>query len=320
MMKKLIILLMAAVMLISAKITFGYESGIVNGSFEDDGLINDVSIIEPNGWDVNIPPDEFEGWVYSDWVTEGFYNLTLGSYWYQTFYAGDKATVSQYVSLSDVNNIIIDLKLSTYPVSKKWNPTKRTAGILIDDTLVWEAYKPGDDLRGEYRDQFIPVNFEDQGLHKLSLALIADVDELSGTVDRYYYSMWDNIGFDFYCGGHGFLPGDFDRNCFVDFNDFAMFADLWQQQIDPNSKFNIYRDDDVAASGTINFLDYAVLAEGYDGNDFSDLQAFTNLWLDEVPPQNQWNLFREDDVPAHGMINFADLAVYMENWIRSSFD
>ena len=33
--------------------------GFVNGSFEDDGLRNDVTQREPNGWDVNLPSDKF---------------------------------------------------------------------------------------------------------------------------------------------------------------------------------------------------------------------------------------------------------------------
>ena len=34
---------------------------IINGGFEDDGQINDITMREPNGWDVNLPFGKFTG-------------------------------------------------------------------------------------------------------------------------------------------------------------------------------------------------------------------------------------------------------------------
>ena len=71
---------------------------IINGSFEDNNDINDITVQEPNGWDVNIPDtNKFGGYVDSNWPTDGSYNLTVYSEWFQTFDANDMATVSQQV-------------------------------------------------------------------------------------------------------------------------------------------------------------------------------------------------------------------------------
>ena len=114
-------------------------SSIVNGSFEDDGYIADITLKQPNGWsDVNIPSGKFTGYISNDWVTEGSYNLTLSSYWYTGFEANDIATVSQEVFLTDVNEIIFDLNLQTYPFNS-WDPAKRTAVVMSDGVEVWSS-------------------------------------------------------------------------------------------------------------------------------------------------------------------------------------
>ena len=50
----------------------------INGSFEDDNYIGDITVKAPNDWnDVNVPANQFDGYVSSNWVTDGSYNLTL---------------------------------------------------------------------------------------------------------------------------------------------------------------------------------------------------------------------------------------------------
>ena len=52
---------------------------IVNGSFEDDGTINDITAQEPNGWDVNAPSGKFMGETVTSWSTDGRFSLVLSS-------------------------------------------------------------------------------------------------------------------------------------------------------------------------------------------------------------------------------------------------
>ncbi len=88
---------MIVVVLLFGEWVKGGVSVIVNGSFEDDGYIDYISVQEPNGWsDVNVPTSQFDGQVYHYWVTDGSYNLTLYSYWYVAFEVNDIATVSQW--------------------------------------------------------------------------------------------------------------------------------------------------------------------------------------------------------------------------------
>ena len=40
---------------------------IVNGSFKDDGLIDDITAHEPNGWEPNVPSGKFTGSIDASW-------------------------------------------------------------------------------------------------------------------------------------------------------------------------------------------------------------------------------------------------------------
>jgi hypothetical protein len=318
-MKKMTGFLAVLIMLMWTNTIRADANSLVNGSFEDPpGWIDDINAVEPNGWDVNMPTEKFTGWVHADWVTDGLLNLMVYSFWHQAFDANDRTTVSQYVNLTDVNSIVLDLKLSTYPANRKWDPNKRTAGVLIDDVLIWEAYKSGDDLRGEYRNQFIPVDFGDRGLHKLSLALIADVNETPNEADRYYYTFWDNIRFNLHCGGNGFTKGDFNKDCRVDMNDYCMLADKWLEEVEPNSIYNLSNEGDVVGYGVIDFKDFVIFANGWEIGTFEQLEEFTDLWLISVPYDNEWNLYKGDDAAAYGIVNYADLAVFVQDWLGSS--
>jgi len=316
MLKKATFIVMVMVMTLLANCAQADE--IINGSFEDDGLIYDIMVEEPSNWDVNAPAEQFGGWVYTDWVTDGYYNLTLYSKAYKTFEVNDIATVSQKVCLYDVNEIVFDIKLDTQSASNPWDPLKRTAVLMIDDDVVWESNDIGPDVRGEYFDQFYTVEekYKDTNSHMLSLALRVDVNE--ATTNIKYYIDWDFIRFNLHCGDNGFLAGDFNRDCAVDMNDLGMLAEKWLNEIVPNDKYNLSKRDDLEAYGVINLFDFAVFADSWDCN-MADLKAFTDVWLNEVCPNHQYNLFRDDDVDSCGIINFFDFSVFADNWLSSSF-
>lgn len=309
----------AVVVLLSGNPAWADVSVVVNGSFENDGRINDITVREPNGWDVEMPAEKFGGWVYGDWVTDGFYNLSLCSYWFTEFDVGDMAIVSQQVYLTDVNEIIFDLKLEAYPFSEPWDPSKRTAVLLIDDEVVWSSDDWVPDSNGEYRGQPADIDVDDIGLHKLSLGIRADVNEELLDVDVIYYTHWDSVGFELYCEGFGFLAGDFSRDCYVDMDDMEMFAGVWLDKIDPNDKYNLFQGDDTEPNGIINFFDFAVYADDWDYNTV-DLEMFTDVWLCEVETTNEYNLFRKDEEEPNGIVNFLDFAVLAENWMDDSYE
>ena len=298
-------------------------SVIVKGSFEDDGYIPDILAQELNGWsDVNVPASQFGGWVYNNWVTDGSYNLTLFSYWKAGFEANDIAMVSQEVYLADVNEIIFDLKLQTYPFNQ-WDPNKRTAVVLIDNVEVWNSddYQPN--ANGEYWGQVVSVDVADRKLHSLSLGIKADVNEALLDVDTMYYTHWDSIRFNYHCRGFGFLLEDFSRDCYVDMSDLEMLASVWLDDIvpenDPNGRYNLYRNDEIEPHGFINFFDFAVFADVWDGN-MPDLKMLVEQWLDRVDPDNEYNLYHGDDVHPRGIINFYDFAFFADSWLHSSYD
>jgi len=289
---------------------------IVNGSFEDDDWIADIAVKDPNGWTANVPADRFHGYVSSDWRTDGSYNLTLYSEFYQTFAPGDMATVSQQLYLADVNEIRFDLKLETYAFSP-WDPNKCTAVVLIDDEVVWESKSVGTDVRGEYRNQATTVGekYKTTGLHKLSLGIRVNVAEQLW--DR-YITHWDSIRCTLYCGGGGLLAGDLNHDCYVDMNDLKLLADAWLREVDAYDRLNPFRGDDVEGYGTINFLDFAAYASIWKGN-ISDLSTFSNKWLEQVDFDDEYNLFRSDDVGPYSIVNFRDFGVLADNWLGSSY-
>lgn len=296
---------------------------IVNGGFENDAYIPDITVREPNGWsDVNVLASQFGGWVYNNWVTYGSYNLTLFSYWNVGFEANDIAMVSQEVYLTDVNEIIFDLKLQTYPFNK-WDPNKRSAVVMVDNVEVWNSDDCRPDENGEYRDQVIAVDVVDRELHKLSLGIKVDVNEALVDSDTYYYTHWDSVEFNCHCGSFGFLLEDFSRDCYVDMGDLQMLASVWLDDIvpgnDPNGRYNLYRNDEIESYGSINFFDFTVFADGWDGN-MPDLKMLVEQWLDKVEPDDGHNLYHGDDVHRRGIINFLDFAIFADSWLASSYD
>jgi len=288
---------------------------IINGSFEDDGWINDITVKEPNGWDVNVPAGEFLGYVHRDWPTEGIYNLTLYTDYYNTFEVNDMATVSQGLNLTDVNEIIFDLKLQTDSLT--WDPSKVRAIVLIDDDIVWNSNNLSS---GVYYNRIYTVEdkYRDGNLHKFALGIKVKV---AGRLWRTYYTHWDFIECTGFCGGGGLLAGDFDRNCFVDINDLKSMAEVWLDELALDDRHNLFHDDDIIESsgGIVSFLDFAVFADSWDG-DLADLQWLVEKWLQQVGLDDEHNLFKGDDVQAGGIINFFDFAIFADNWLASSYE
>lgn len=309
-MEKVRVFWMLVFMLMFANTVWSGESSIKNGSFEEPGfIITNILEIEPNDWDVNLPAGKFGGSVGDTYgVTDPKYSLTLWSNAYKRLLKDDIGYVYQYVSLRDVNEISFSVNLDTN--TGVWDPNLRTAVVMIGEgekqMIVWESNSVGPDVRNQYYDKVI-INIEDFGEHRFAIGLRVDVNENENNTIK-YYTDWDSIGCKLYCDGYGFLAGDFSRDCYVDFIDYAMLAFVWEQKVDPNSQFNLSREGDIDTHGIINFKDYAMLANTYDGNDFSDLNEFTGLWLSRVPVENEWNLFI-GDFETHGVINFKDYAV-----------
>jgi hypothetical protein len=291
---------------------------IVNPSFEDDGSISETQIetTEPNGWQVNLPAGKFRAYVYTDWPTEGRFNLTLYSQWFVAFSAGDAATISQQVDLTKVEQIIFDLKLDTFGFTA-WDPNICNAVLMIDSDVVWESNSEGSDVRGEYRDQVYKVEekYRTEGLHELSLGLRVNVEE---TLWERYVTHWDFVDCNLFCGGGGILAGDINRDCYVDMNDLQLLAEAWVAEVDPSAGTNLFRDDDLAGLGTINFFDFAVLADGWVGG-LADVLSLAQSWLLDVDVDDPSNVFHEDDVEAGGVINFFDFAVLADAWLDSSY-
>jgi len=236
---------------------------IVNGSFEDDGTIDDIVAQEPNGWDVNVPSGKFTGKTETSWSTDGRFSLSLSSQWFTAFDANDAGTVSQDVFLDDVNEITFDLKLNTWS-GLGWDPNIAIVVVLIDDEVVWEPNSASSDIRGVYASQSYTVEdkYRDENPHKLSFVLRINVDTADGFFE-FYRVWWDSIDCVIYCGGGGLLAGDFNRDCFVDANDLQQVTDVWLLEVDSDDKHNLFQDDDLDGFGTINFFDLAIFADNW---------------------------------------------------------
>lgn len=267
-MRNLLINLAIVTVLFTTGLSQAGTCEFVNGSFEDDGLINDVSRQVPNGWDVNVPSDKFTMGTNNSWSTDGSFSLYIFSQWYTPFTAGDQATVSQQIDLTDIIEIKFDLKLDTY--LDQWDPNLITAVVLIDDDVVWEPNIANPDIRGEYIDQRCAVEdkYRDGELHKLSLGLRVNIDAASG-FPEFYRAWWDSISC-YKC--ESLLMGDFNRDCHVDIEDLRLTADAWLNEVDPNDAINMFKEDDLADYGVVNFYDFAV---------------FADYWLDSIYQQEE---------------------------------
>ncbi|MHC4693390.1 MAG: hypothetical protein ACYS67_11675, partial [Planctomycetota bacterium] len=266
---------------------------VMNGSFEKDGFISDITVQSPRKWcDVNLPAGQFGGWVSIDWKSQGNYSLSLWSNWGVEFTAGDMATVSQQVYLKDVNHIIFDLRLSDVG-GVWWDPAKRSALILIDGNVIWDSGDLVPNVSGEYLNQMVDVNeiYKDESPHTLSLAIRSNVSEI-----EWFYQFqvqWDFVKFDAHCGGFGYLPEDINYDCYVDELDLKLMTEQWLSE-DLNLEYDLFRDDE----DIINFPDFAV---------------FSSYWRDNNCPQS--NGCGGSDFNRSGMVDSADLKIFAEHWL-----
>jgi len=277
---------------------------VANGSFEADGESIDITAENtPYRWDdVNLPGNEFGASLWVDWHTQGYYDLIIYSYDQGTFDVNDMGTISQQVYLTDVNEIIFDVRLDTYYWDDPWNPAVRSAVMLLDDNVVWESNSVGTDVRDVYRNQIYTVDpaYKDGIPHKLSLGLRAN---MAGSPGIEYYAMWDFVKFDTHCGGFGYLPGDIDHDCCVDINDLKIFAENWLTD-DPNARYDLFEDE----NSTVNFRDMAVMA-----NYWMNMSS----WADyEDPNFVEPELVLVDaDIDFDGIVGYGELQMIADNWL-----
>jgi hypothetical protein len=266
-MKKTIVIGAVMVMFLAGNSTKAGVSLIMNGSFESDGIISDIAVQTPREWcDVNLPAGQFGGQVETSWKTRGDYSLSLYS-GYATFTAGDMATVSQQVYLADVDQIIFDLRLGTF-AGYPWDPVKRSALLLIDGNVVWNSSDWTPNAGGEYRNQAADVNeiYQDADMHTLSLAIRTNVTGMEFAFN--YRAQWDFVKFDSHCGGFGYLPQDFNFDCYVDVLDLKVLSGQW-------------------LAGELN-QDYDLFRDGEDIINFPDFATFASYWQDNNCPQTVW--------------------------------
>ena len=279
-------------------------SVVMNSSFEHDGYINDINEEPPYRWcDVSVAEAKFKGLVSdaADWTIHGGHYLVLFSYPYGRFNAGDEATVSQQVYLTDVNEITFNVKLETgVGYDDPWHPSKRAAFLAIDDEIVWESNSVGSDVRGEYLDQVYVVEeeqYKDANSHKLSVGLrVKQKDELNPVS---YYTKWDLVRFDTHCGGFGYLSQDFARDCYIDGLDLAVLAKQWLEDV--NDVYDLFED------GIFNFRDYDLFAEYWMANSDSNNWRESNCYVPGMPAA---------DLNDDGIVNFVDFAILTDDWME----
>ena len=305
-MKKMIFIVAIAFMTLCVNYADAEVSLIMNGSFEKDGTIDDITEFYPMGWyDVNLPQGDygmpkFGASVWDDWSSDGDHYLALYSNGYESFSTGDIATISQRVYLEDVNDIIFDLSLDTSPGYESWDPQLRSAVLLIDGEVVWESNSVGSDVRGEYFDQSctVPEIYKNADTHTLSFGIRANSDEPLSYI--YYWAMLDFIKFDTHCGGYGYLETDLNHDCHVDNLDLLALTSDWLTE-DWDGFYDFYIDQD----DTINFKDYAVLAK------LIDQSTETTDWQDENAVKIELSTA---DLNNDGIVNLQDFAIISEIW------
>jgi hypothetical protein len=243
MMKKLAVIGIMIVVLFAANRVQAQSCQIINGSFEDPGWIPDITVQEPNGWDVNIPAGKFGGYVDNDWVTDANWNLTLYTQWVKLD-ANNTAIVSQELDLTDANEIIFDLKMELLS-GAQWDPNKVCAVVLIDGEVAWDSNNLSS---GEYYDRVYTVEdkYRDETLHTVSFGMRVKVSE---KLWQTYITYWDYIE----CVCFECLPEDFNRDGFVNFLDFAMLANYWGEAAPAEY--------DLVVDGTIDEYDLDVFVE-----------------------------------------------------------
>jgi len=103
------------------------------------------------------------------------------------------------------------------------------------------------------------------------------------------------------CGGFGYLPFDFDRNCYVDANDLETLLEYWLAE-DPNGRFDLFED----GQNLINILDFAVFADGWLTNTY---------WENWQQPGFSVASLPDADAYVDGIINLRDYAVWSRRYL-----
>lgn len=291
--------------------TFAGISIVVNGSFENDGRrISTITEDDtPQRWsDVNLPTKKFGAWVENDWSSyfDNGYSLTIFTTGFEepshpSFADGQIGSLSQWVELNDVNEIIFDLKLGTNYSSINWDPSERTAIIMIGNDVVWESNSLSPNPFGEYEFYDLTYKVEPQyqvpGRQKLSVGIRSEVD---GIAIYQYWSQWDFIRFNTHCdcGGYDYPAGDISRNCYVDEFDLRMLVAEWLYE--PSAQiYDLYED----ADNIVNSRDYAVLAWDWMSEDFGLDSPLIDIDLDN-----------------DGIVNFHDYAIAIADWDGQDYD
>jgi hypothetical protein len=112
----------------------------------------------------------------------------------------------------------------------------------------------------------------------LELTKVDDINDCVGSGDEITYTICYNYGDANCCPG-----SDFDGDCFVDFNDFAMFANAWQSQIG-DANWNATYDISIPADGVINNADLAVFCDNWLIGSINDVNI-----IDELPDEVDFN-------------------------------
>ena len=291
-MKRLIVLISMTTIVCCGLCSAGV-SVVKNGSFENDGDIMPVTQNDrPEYWcGVNYNSAKFYEYVYNDWPTSSNYCLTLYSYMYTTFTQDDSATITQSVYLDNAEQITFDIYL--WADGGGWRTDLVTAGVLIDNTEIWNSdgltYDHGIFMGNIAVD--INETFKDSSPHLLTLRLKAD----TSSYHIYAYSaQWDSIGLVTPCGTAGYLPADFTHDCVVDINDLAVLAEGW---LDPNGP-------DLTGDGDVNFADFAVLGSSW---------LEDNIGEPFIPDANF--VFLEADLDDDGIVDYADVLILCNNWL-----
>ncbi|MBN2272346.1 MAG: hypothetical protein JXN61_17170 [Sedimentisphaerales bacterium] len=315
MMKRITAIGVIMVVLSTGNMARSEDCGIVNPSFEANGWIPDIRSNAPDGWTVDMPSGKFRGYAYTNWASSGRYSLTLYTDW-ASFSAGDMATVSQDVNLVDVPGIAFDIKLDTD--MPEWDPNICAAVLLIDGDVVWDSTSAGFFAKGEYAPEVcVDKKYRTEGLHSLSLGIRINVND---SLYETYSTSWDMVDCNV-CPGPGFIEGDISGDCYVDYADVDLLAQLWLADgVDPNDAANLsHVGDDPNSYAIIDFHDFAMYALIWEGDMTALKDEIAFNWLnDGIDPDYEYNLYGEGDIRARGEINFFDLAVLGRNWLQCS--
>lgn len=304
-MKKTSFIAVIPIMLLSLHFAQADVSIVKNGSFEyDDRSIDYITEQDtPYRWcDVNLPEFKFVGALWSGGsATHGNYYLDIYTNDWASFEVNDMGTISRQVYLQDANEIIFDVTLYTWPYGP-WAPSERSVVLLIDDEEVnvdWDPNMEGPDLKGSYEGLYIvEEKYKDSNSHKLSLGLKVNT---GGYPDAEYHSEWDFVKFDTYCGGFGYLPEDFDQDCYVDMGDLRVLAEAWLTE-GPGQRCDLFED------GIIDFKDFSLFAEFWKANSYWGNWGDDNCYAMEL---------LLSDIDDSGEVDYGDILSLAGDWLNT---